>query len=312
MQHEHQPREQFVAALDRTLTAEVRRRNQLVASSPWLLRSRMRVALAAATLVLMSMAIGGGVVATAFQAQAAGRRNAVLASYEARLSLATQRLDLVKGELQRVERRIAVGVDSDEAAFDARLKVREAEAQVQLLQLQIAEIGLSGAEPLDDIAAPLVGGRNFVRERLEVGLTLPAAALEFENLRLQRVERKVRIGVAQPHEIDLARANVREFQAALAAIQKKLEIRRAFVSKQVDADVANLRVLESEAEQRRAAFGLRLELAERDLRNDESRFQKGLLKESDVMAAKVQVIKLQLELAQADAALARIRQRIRK
>lgn len=54
-----------------------------------------------------------------------------------------------------------------------------------------------------------------------------------------------------------------------------LEIRQRFLKKEVDAELAELRVLESEAEQRRRLLGPKVKLAQREVSQLEEKFRLG-------------------------------------
>jgi outer membrane protein TolC len=310
MQHPHEPRESFVADLERTVIAERRRRQELSATAPWLTRSRLNLGMAAVGLVIISMAVGGGVVAAAYQAQASERRDSLASIYEQRAALAREQLALAEQDLRRAERRVAIGVEGQEITLDIQLKVAEVDALVKSLELQLAEIRLTSREPLTEVSAPLVDGRDFVSERLHIELSASKAASDVQRQLLQQTERKVAVGAANPVDAEVVRAIHQELQSAVTALEKKLEIRQAFLRKELDADLANLRVLQSEAEQRRATLAPKADRARKELQDVQSRFKIGLASVTEVAEAQVRLLKIQADLAQADADRARIQQRI--
>src|SRR4029079_17344759 len=89
------------------------------------------------------------------------------------------------------EQRVSSGVEPQESVLEARFKVTEATAQYQILGTQIAEIQITGHEPVTAVSAPLIAGRDFVIERWRIEMSVPAAALELEQARLKGVERRV-------------------------------------------------------------------------------------------------------------------------
>jgi outer membrane protein TolC len=314
MQHPHEPRDTFVGELERTVIAERRRRQQLSAApwatSPWPARSRLSLGLAAAGLVVVSMAVGGAVVVAAYQAQASERRDSLTTTYEQRAALAREQLALAEQELRRAERRVATGVESQDVTLDIQIQIAEAEALVKSLELQLVEIRSTSREPLGEVSAPLVDGRDFVSERLEIELAASKAAAEVQKQLVQQIERRVAVGVASPVDAEMMRAVQQELQSAKASLEKKLQIRQAFLRTEVDADLASLRVLESEAEQRRATLTPRADRARKELQDIQVRFKTGLASVTEVAEAQLRLSKIQLDLAQANADLARIHQRI--
>jgi outer membrane protein TolC len=312
MQHPHEPREAFVAELERTVIAERRRRQQPSAAARWPVRSRLSLGLAAAGLVVVSMAVGGAVVVAAYQAQASERRDSLTSIYEQRAALAREQLALAEQELRRAERGVATGVMSQDVALEIQIKVAETDALVKTLELQIAEIRSTSREPLSEVSAPLVNGRDFVSERLEIELAASKAASEIQRQLLQQTERKVAVGAASPVDAEVARAVQQELQSAIDALAKKLRIRQAFLRKELDAELASLRVLESEAEQRQATLTPKADRARKELQDIQRRFENGLASVAETVEAQLRLAKIQLDLAQADADLARIHERIAK
>ena len=149
MPDRHEPREAFVSRLENDITAELRRRQR---SSPavrltpwpnWLPHSPLKVAVVAVTLVIVSMAIGGGIVAASYQAETRQMRDVLVANYEQRLLLARQRVDLVREQLRTAEQRASVGIEGSDTVSEERFKVIEAEAQLRLVTSQFEEVRLS-------------------------------------------------------------------------------------------------------------------------------------------------------------------------
>jgi outer membrane protein TolC len=231
-------------------------------------------------------------------------------TYEQRAALAREQLALAEQELRRAERRVATGVESQDVTLDIQIQIAEAEALVKSLELQLVEIRSTSREPLGEVSAPLVDGRDFVSERLEIELAASKAAAEVQKQLVQQIERRVAVGVASPVDAEMMRAVQQELQSAKASLEKKLQIRQAFLRKEVDADLASLRVLESEAEQRRATLTPRADRARKELQDIQVRFKTGLASVTEVAEAQLRLSKIQLDLAQANADLARIHQRI--
>ena len=146
------------------------------------------------------------------------------------------------------EQRVAVGVANNADLLDARIKVAEAEAQVNVIESQLAEIRLTGQEPRNELSAPLVSGRDFVSQRLRSEMTVPRMALTLEEARVQDMQKRFEIGVADAIAVEVARVRMLEVQAAFEAFGKKLEIRQKFLKGEADTVETDLRVLEADAE----------------------------------------------------------------
>lgn len=261
MRGRHVPDDEFVQRLELTLEHEVRRRNSRTVARAWWPRWPLRPVIAAVALVAVSMAIGGAVVARAYQAQDNERRNALVANLRLRAEAAATRIELARTELQSAQRQRDIGIGSEDAVLDAQLKVREGEALLRAVQLDMEEVRLTTREPLNAVSAPLVSGRDFVSERLRTAMTVPAATLERERARLKNAQQRVEVGLAEPLDLQLAQARVVENEAGLAAFQRKLEIRLRFLRGDYDAAMADLRLMEAEAEERLKAAQPRLQSA---------------------------------------------------
>ena len=98
----HEPREQFVDELEIHLRAELRRQSLASAARPWswMPQSRWAASLALSAVMVVSMALGGSVVAATYEARLGGQRDVLLATFDQRFAIAQQRLALTKRQLQ--------------------------------------------------------------------------------------------------------------------------------------------------------------------------------------------------------------------
>ena len=309
MQDPHEPRNGFVDRLEWQISSELRRRHR-TGPATWLPASPLKAAAAIAFLVLVSMGIGGAAVAAAVQAQNNERRDLLVSGYEQRLELARQRRTLALQHADRVDGDISIGTRRPEDGHDANLNVVEAERALKTLELQLQEVRASGREPLSEISAPVVSGRDFVTERLQVDLIGAERALEVELARLRSVRSRVKVGVASPADVAEIEARVSELQAALTGIRRRLEIRSLFVGGKVNAAQAELRALESDAEQRLKAVEPRIGVARTHVADMERKFQVGLVTHVQVAEARLRLSELEADLAKAQLDLALIRKKI--
>lgn len=310
----HEPREDFVNRLESALVAEARRRNQTGApgwTPRWLMLSPARVAAAIAAIVIVSMVAGGAVVAAAYRIEQNERRDQIAATYERKLEVAEAQLGLARKTLERQKRLFEVGLINNVALLDDEYKVVEAERDVTILKLQIEEIRLSGQQPLSTISAPLVNGRDFVRLRWETDLQAPEKALVIERIRHDDTQRRIEIGIANPSEIQNATARLSELAASINVIKRKIEIRRRFVNKEIDATQADLLGLEAEAIARFQTLTSQIETAKREYSLVRSRFEKGLVDELEVKRAELKVMNLQTDAGQVELEIAVIKRRLK-
>lgn len=314
MNAKHEPRDEFIERLEGRISAEARRRQRVEVPSwtRWLPQRPLPAALAVLALVVVSMMIGGAVVAAAYQAQTNERRGALLSTYQGQVRLAQDRLNLAKVQLQTAQQRFSVGTGDQNALLEATFKVKEAQAQLVSMELQLAEVQLTGLEPLNQVSAPLVSGRDFVSERWRIDLSVPMAALEWEKTRLADLQRRFAVGAASTSEMDVARSRITEIETAVQAFERKIEIRQRFLNKAMDATLADLSVLEAEAQQRRAALLPKVDLARKQAKDIATRVEIGTASTIELAEAQLRVKQLELDLFKAEMDLAVIRQQIQQ
>jgi hypothetical protein len=271
----HEPRQEFVNGLELVLRADLRRRSLAAGTGSWFAQSRVAAALTIAAVAIVSMAVGGGLVATAYEAQLNEQRDLLLKTFEQRAVVAKQRLALATKQLRDVQESVSVGIEPQEALRDMRYKVTEAEAEVKSGELDIAEIRATGREPMHALSAPLISGRDFVTERWRVEMTVPAAALAVERMRAQAARSRFEIGMANTMDVEAVESRVIELEAAVGAFERKMGIRQAFLKGGLAAAVAELRGLEAEAELRRSALERRIGFARRQVEDLKARIEVG-------------------------------------
>jgi outer membrane protein TolC len=313
MRDKHLPREEFVEQLAGRLGADLRLRNRRAPEprwTRWLLQSPIRAAAAAGLVIAVSMGVGGFVVVAAYQAQTNVQRSLLAENYRQRAELARQRIAMAAEEVRSAQQRVATGVESQTAVLEAQLKLRDAEAQLQLAELQLAEVQASGREPGITVSSPLVAGRDFVSERWRAEQSVMTSAYSLEQSRYSSVQERVRVGVANPADLEESRARMQEIEAARKGVEAKIQVRGRFLKREIDAAVADLRVLEIEAEQRRDGLMPRLAVARRVVQLTQSKVDTGVAQNVELRVAQLRLLELELELTKANLDLALIQRQI--
>jgi hypothetical protein len=312
MSNPHEPREAFVTQLEQRVRSDFQRRSRVAPAPGWLLQSKARLVLAAVALVVVSMAIGGGVVAAAYEAERSAQRNMLVETLEQRAELARRRLALATQQLREEEQRVAVGIGDHARSREARLKVAEAEAEVKLVEIDLDEVRATGREPMTTVSAPLVGGRDLVGQRWRAERSVRAVALEMATEDVRAARTRVEVGLANLTEVEAATGRMFEVESAVHLIGQKFEIRQAFLTGHLSAAVADLRVLAAETEQQRTVLGRRLEAARREMQELKIRHGIGAAGSLELAEAEVRLHELQLAMSKTDYELALIRTRLAK
>jgi outer membrane protein TolC len=311
----HEPRPEFVARLQDAVLVEARRRRRAVSDDPWafrLLRSPLRAVVAALVVIAGSMTLGGIAVAARYETQLTAQRDALVATYAQRVSLARQTVALAESALHLAEQRVSAGMEGQDSLLDARAKASEAQAQLASVELELEEVRASGRDAVTTASAPLVNGRDFVIQRWQAALGVPRAALDAAEAHLRDAEQRAQVGVAGEADVAESRVAVVELQLAVECLQEKLEIRRRFLRHDIDGPLADLLVLQTEAQQRQRATVPRIDRARAVAADLEKKMKVGLAQQLDVAQAQLRLQEAQVAASRAQVDLALIEQQIRQ
>ena len=165
MSKRFEPDTQFVDRLEWQLASEFRRREHLKPAP-----GRIAVPRSVAVLSLVAGVLLLGVAATkaADLIKDSWRKKIEVARLETEVKIKTALLDLKKDMAAQAETRFSLGLISEEEALDSKRTVARAASELEKARLDLEEVRGSGDAPRDELYAPLVGGRDFVSERLEI------------------------------------------------------------------------------------------------------------------------------------------------
>ena len=308
----HEPREEFVTQLELQLRTDLRRRQLASRGRSWMPQSIAATALAAAAVAIVSMALGGGIVAASYEARLNQQRDLLLTTFEQRAVLAKQQLALAIQQLKALQERVAIGIEPQESVQGLQFKVNEAEAELKTIELDIAEIKTTGREPMQTMSAPQVGSRDFVTERWRVEMAVPASAIALERARLQALQKRVDVGLVAPIEVDAARIRLIELESAVEVFQRRVAIRQSFLKGELPAAVADLRGLEAETDMRRTTLARRIELARRQVKDLQTKIDTGAINPLALAESRLHLQQLELDMTKAEYELALIRKQLAK
>ena len=309
MHERHEPDNEFIERLEWHIGHEARRRNQALGDPG---RSPIRVALMVVGLALVSMGVGGAAVAAAYQAQNNERRDIVINGLDQRAQVARARVAAAGAQLKEAERQVALGLAGMDRVLQARAAVAQAEAQLKSIEFELQETRITGREPLDEVSSPLVSGRDFVSERLRTEVSVAEAERNVLKTRLSEAERKLSLGLGGTMDVEVARAGLRQVEASLEGLRRKLEIRQQFVGNKINPSETELLAMEGEAQQRAKAVGSQVEIARLELERTQALLQKGLVPNRALAEATLKLRSLEAELAREQLDLAVILDRLRE
>jgi len=244
----HQPTEAFRDFLEGEVTRAYRRD-----------RTARRARLAAIVIISAGLGLSGGLARA--QIRQSTQRDSLLDAARADASLVQLRLDLLQAELAKAQRAIAAGAALAESARGIDLQVRDMQAQLARAAANIDEIKASALPPRDDLNAPLVNGRDFVRDRIQYRLMVLQADLQAAEAAKADADRRVRVGAATEAASLDAEVAVARARGDLAVAAERLALRKEFLEKGTSIEQLTQRLEQTELKQNIAVAQSLLNLA---------------------------------------------------
>ena len=224
----HQPTPEFREYLEGEITSEFRRH-----------RAFARVRLTAVLLATLAAGTTAGLASA--QIRQGAQRDSLLETALSDMALVVMRLDMTRRHIEDVKSRFKVGVVGSAALADAELELRKMEALGLRAKLNVDEIRASALPARDDLNAPLVGGRDFVSERLQVDLFLAQQRLNTAEAAQAEAERQWRVGsVGELAVQDAGLKAIRE-RVALGTLAERRKLRKEFIDLGTGGDQLNRR-----------------------------------------------------------------------
>jgi len=291
----HEPDKQFSDNLEWQIGSEARRRNRSATSVHPLWRLA-RVA----TVVVLSMTLGAAAMGASYQIEESWRKELLVTSLEVRLQLARQRIVLAAEEVARVQRQFDVGALGEETLASAQLQLADLESRVRMQELDYEEVSASGREPLNDISSPLVTGRDFVSERIELEVDLMDRHLELAMGELQRQTALSDVGFVSGASMQSAELAVEALQVQRRSLWDRLEHRESFLAGDITAVEAELQILGAEAENKAEILRYRVTAMATEVEDMRSRARVGVVGEATARLVELQLAEVEAELRLAE------------
>jgi|CXWL01.1.fsa_nt_gi hypothetical protein len=219
----HTPTPAFVAGLeDAVLRAHREADTTVISIAP---RHRWHDWGRIAAVLALGAALGVGAQIASAQVRDSKTRSEIERSLLAERDLAAFRLDIAKQEHKRVSDGFAAGTVPKQALRDAEAEKRALEVAVQRIELDLAEVGASNTAPRNELWAPSFGGRDFVRERLQLEASLAQERNYAAEGNLMEVERRQRLGVESTGVLLDAQQRVTDTQRDLGFVAIEMLLR---------------------------------------------------------------------------------------
>lgn len=291
----HAPRADFVAALEREVLRAYR------ADAPTIPlhappRRRWREHWRVAAALIIGLAFGTGAQMASAQVQGARARGELEQSLEVERQMLQLRVQLAQRELDRVRTAFSAGAISQQSLRAATLGLRTAQSALEKLELNHAEVQMTSAAPRDELWAPLVQGRDFVKQRLQLEAELVQQFLSTTESHHAEISRAVGVGAASIGDLQSSQMEVAEAKRRFALIAAQLRIRDLAIANKLTPDEATRR-LQAEAMQLEIAHAQQaLAIANERLALARRQMAAGTLTELDVKRLELDIMEQQLKI----------------
>jgi len=250
-----EPDRQFVDRLEWQLASEFRRIDRLKPAAGKVAVPRYVVALSLAAGVLLA-----GVAATkaADLIKDSWRKKIEVARLETEVKIKKTFLEFHQQRASQAEEKFSMGLIDEDGVHGYKLVAGAAAFGLEMSLLDLEEAKASGEAPRNELYAPLVGGRDFVSERLEIEKKALEADIGLKRARIERqLKARVDLGLIPKNALEVFQAALAIQEGRAGDIEKQLALRRGFLSGKISAE-------EMEIQDRMTA-------AEKDLREARSK-----------------------------------------
>lgn len=294
----HEPSPEFRAHLQWQIETALRRESRLAAPAGGGMR-RLRTAI----VVLVALAIGGAGGVASGRVQDARQRNSLVESVHAEMELTQTRLELAQAEYRDVKQRYEVGLAGRESIRAAEHQVRAMEAALARLQLDLQEIKATAAPPRNDLDAPVVGQRDFVRDRLHLELETAERAMVVAEQAVAQLRERAAIGTASRAALAEAEADVVRMRQEMTLVRSKLDLRKRYLQQEIAQE-------QVAATLRRTELTLALQRGQQEIALGRERVAQLRRQASVGLAAELEVKRAEVDLLERELALQRIRREL--
>jgi multidrug resistance efflux pump len=233
-----EPDNEFLDRLEWQLSSEYRRTNRLKPTSGKIAISRKVVALAAMVGILM---IGVAMTKAADYIKDSWRKKIEIARVQTEVELKKVQLESIRGMASDIKSRVSNGLIREDEYQAMQLEVENAELDFKRALLNLEEVKMSGDTPRNELYAPLVSGRDFVSERLEIEKKEAQLHMEQLSIQAERVQQLVQQMMVRGDEADHIQSDVANQKMQIDKIQQRLDLRARFLAGEITAQEVEIK-----------------------------------------------------------------------
>jgi hypothetical protein len=307
LERSHHPSPEFVAALEREVLGNWHAATGRAVPAT---RTRWRERFRMAAVLAIGLIGGFGAQLASAQVQSAKVRDEMERSITIEALALEHRLARARAELERVQAASAAGAATDREVRRAALEAAAMELQLARLKLNHEEVLHSRVPPRDELWAPMVGNRDYVKERLNLMADLVRQGVAAAEADERRADHAVRIGVEGVWVLHAAQLKLVEEQARLQQLLAAMQLREEVLKHKLSAEevarrqqLLNLELGLTGAEQR-------LKIARERLSRMQAMVSSGLTTQIEVKRAELDLLEQELGLERLSAEAARLRREL--
>jgi outer membrane protein TolC len=289
----HEPTPEFRSHLEWQIETAMRRESRLAepvtgsAPTGWL---------RTAVVVLVALAVGGAAGIASERVQDAQTRNQLIENAKSELALMQMRVEMARGEYQDARRRFEMGAADNDAVARAERQLRAMESALNRLKLNIEETERTSAPPRDELNAPLVSDRDFVRDRLKLELDTAQQELAAAEDGVAKANARFHAGLVPPAALVQADSHLALAKHHMQELRLRLEFRQKYLQEQMNAE-------ELAGHMRRAQLTLEAELTKQQLEAAKRRVadvrrqvEIGIATQLDLKRGEIEILELEVKL----------------
>lgn len=281
----HQPTSEFRASLEREVSRALRRESATMAEAA---RGRLpRVGMVVALAV--TLAIGTVIGSAPAQIRDARQRDALISVVQAEINIAEIQLHAASADFTFVEARHNAGVINMAEVEKARAELLTAESRLLISKLNLEEVSASGRPARDDLAAPLVGGRDFVSERIRPELQPAQRRLSVAEANLAFTRRRYDLDLVSGVVVQESQSRVAEHRDRIALLAGRLSLREEFLKGGLAPLQLEQRALLLQLRQELTRAQERHQIAEANFAFTRTRAEAGVVGRADLLRAELEV-----------------------
>lgn len=279
MSKNYEPDKHYLDRLEWQLTSEYRRANRLKCSPEKIAVPR---GVAAVTLMAGILLTCVAVITAKEYIRDSWRKKIEIARAETDVLLNEARLASMRAQESEMKNQVSEGLMREEEYLAMKTASITAELELQKSHLNLDEVKVSGEVPRDDLYAPLVGGRDFVSERLELSAKEAQQDLEGFLPQFERLRELVDGGLVRENELESVQGELAARKEMVEKILKQIDLRKRFLAGELTARQVKIRNRAASADRNLTIAESKVASLETQMKRAEALASRGVIKQTEI------------------------------